>query len=106
MQPTFASVLLVCSVLVASAHAQEMRRWNPHYRAVTAQRTTAADHETAALRQANLRRSQIGLPALMENAQISAAAEGHSTYLARNNLTGHSECASILGLHRCKPAIV
>lgn len=89
-----AGLLLACGWLAATAHAQELRRWNPYYRDAATQRATPADHETAALRQANLRRSQIGLPAVTENAQIAVAAEGHSSYLATHNLTGHYQSAS------------
>jgi uncharacterized protein YkwD len=85
---------LILATLAAGARADEVRRWNPYYREPAAQRTSTADHETVALRQANLRRTQIGLPALTQNAQIAAAAAGHSAYLATNNLTGHYQSAS------------
>lgn len=85
---------LILATLAAGAQADAVRVWNPYYREPAMQRATIADHETAALRQANLRRTQIGLPALTLNAQIAAAAAGHSAYLATNNLTGHYQSAS------------
>lgn len=94
VQRISAGLLLACGWLAGAAHAQEVRRWNPYYRDAATQRATVTDHETAALRQANLRRSQIGLPAVTENAQIAVAAAGHSAYLAMNNLTGHYQSAS------------
>lgn len=88
------AVCLILAALAAGTRADEVRVWNPYYREPATQRATTADHETAALRQANLRRTQIGLPALTQNAQIAAAALGHSAYLAANNLTGHYQSAS------------
>lgn len=93
MPMRFAACLLLAT-LTAGAQAGEARVWNPYYREPAAQRASTADHETAALRQANLRRGQIGLPALTLNAQIAAAAAGHSAYLATHNLTGHYQSAS------------
>lgn len=93
MPMRFAACLLLAA-LTASAQAGEARVWNPYYREPATQRASTADHETAALRQANLRRGQIGLPALTLNAQIAAAAAGHSAYLATHNLTGHYQSAS------------
>jgi uncharacterized protein YkwD len=85
---------LILATLAAGAQADAVRVWNPYYREPAMQRASIADHEAAALRQANLRRTQIGLPALTLNAQIAAAAAGHSAYLATNNLTGHYQSAS------------
>lgn len=92
MPRRFAACLLLAT-LTTGAQAGEVRRWNPYYREPATQRATIADQETAALRQVNLRRTQIGLPALTLNAQIAAAAAGHSAYLAANNLTGHYQIA-------------
>lgn len=91
---------LMCIVCAAHALAgapdrgQEKRRWNPWFAAEHASRATRADQESAALRQVNLRRQQIGLPHVTSNARIVAAAAAHSAYLAAHNLTGHYENAS------------
>ncbi len=50
---------------------------------------TSAQEEALARARVDLRRSQIGLPALALNAQLETAARGHANYLAVNNLSGH-----------------
>lgn len=96
-----ASFILMCIVCATPAladipdTASEKRRWNPWFAATAATRAASPiDEEAAALRQANLRRQQIGLPVVAPNAQIAAAAAAHSAYLATHNLTGHYENAS------------
>lgn len=91
--PRRIAACLILATLAAAARADELRRWNPYYREPATQRATTADHEAAALRQVNLRRTQIGLPALTPNAQIATAAAGHSAYLAAHDLTGHYQNA-------------
>jgi uncharacterized protein YkwD len=41
----------------------------------------------------NYRRSQLGVPAVTENALINNAAQGHSEYLRTNNLMSHDQVA-------------
>ena len=48
-----------------------------------------AQEEALARARVDLRRSQIGLPALARNAQLETAARGHANYLMVNNLSGH-----------------
>lgn len=93
-KPQQIAISLILATLAVVARAEERRVWNPYYREPTMTRATTADQETAALRQTNLRRSQIGLPPLTRNAQIATAALGHSDYLATNNLTGHYQSQS------------
>lgn len=45
----------------------------------------------------NYRRSQLGVPAVTENAQINNAAQGHSEYLRTNNLMSHDQVAGRSG---------
>lgn len=93
-KPQLIAASLMLATLAIAAQAEERRVWNLYYREPTTVRATTGDHETAALRQTNLRRGQIGLPPLTQNAQIAAAALGHSAYLATHNLTGHYQSQS------------
>ena len=52
---------------------------------------TPAQEEALARARVDLRRSQIGLPALPLNALLETAARGHADYLKRNNLSGHNQ---------------
>ena len=45
----------------------------------------------------NYRRSQLGVPAVTENALINNAAQGHSEYLRTNNLMSHDQVAGRAG---------
>lgn len=94
--PRCVSRVALCVVVCAGfgpapAVAQAARLiWNPyHAQTAQARSASATDQETAAMRQVNLRRGQIGLAAVAANAAIATAARGHSAYLATNNLTGH-----------------
>jgi uncharacterized protein YkwD len=49
---------------------------------------TPAQEEALARARVDLRRSQIGLPALPLNVQLEAAARGHANYITINNLSG------------------
>ena len=56
---------------------------------------TSAQEEALARARVDLRRSQIGLPALARNAQLETAARGHASYLSVNNLSGHFQDAAL-----------
>ena len=69
------------------------------YCAALAAPTPAAPsvQEQAAMDQANLRRGQIGLPALSYNQYLEQASRAHAGYLATNNTTGHVESSGLPG---------
>ncbi len=55
---------------------------------------TPVQEEAAARARVDLRRAQIGLPALPLNTQLESAARGHANYLIVNNLSGHFQNAA------------
>lgn len=86
--------LLLISLLSLPAQAQEVRIWSPFQVDPNRFAATTAEEEANARAQINLRRTQIGLPTVAQNALVDTAALGHSKYLATNNLTGHFQSSS------------
>ncbi|MDP2794821.1 MAG: pilus assembly protein N-terminal domain-containing protein [Sulfurisoma sp.] len=93
------TILLALSIfcLTAGRSGAEQFRWNPYYSPPPAYRSATEDQETAALRQINFRRGQIGLAPVTSHADMARAARAHSSYLAANNTTGHYETPSAQG---------
>lgn len=83
------AVIFAAALHVSPVQAEFSQRvWNPWPVATTRSIDTGRE-EAAALDRINLRRSQVGLPTVERNSLIDTAARGHSSYLARHNLTGH-----------------
>ena len=59
--------------------------------------------EQAAITQINVRRAQVGLPALTYNANLEQAARGHANYLAVNDATGHFQSTTGAGFTGITP---
>src|SRR5262245_52423849 len=58
---------------------------------------TPTVEEQDAIDQVNLRRQQIGLPALTHNSNLETSARGHASYLSVNNTTGHFQTSTLPG---------
>jgi uncharacterized protein YkwD len=91
----WAAFLVLAASASHLAQAQEARAPNPYQSALPASQALRAsadtDEASAALRQVNLRRTQVGLAALAGNAALTLAAERHTLYLTSNNTGGHGE---------------
>jgi hypothetical protein len=66
-------------------------------------RAASTAEEQAAIDQVNLRRQQVGLPALSYNPNLEQSSRGHANYLAVNDTTGHFQSSTAPGFTGVDP---
>lgn len=104
--PRYSAIGLIALACTVPPWARaDQRVWNPYPSESKGPtpRSADADEGTAALRQINWRRSQLGLPALASQPNLTLAAQRHSNYLSLNSITGHAETAGQTGFSGASP---